>query len=1009
MSASRWQLAEPPFALSDEEDEAFERGDTGAGLALTLEEEESAPAPAIDEGPPSLTRGLLAEAAGFGAELADDVPNYEIPPPGPLYRQAKARQQARRRRRIGLALVFALGGSFLAGVAILLVVLFTYNGIIGEYRADIDALALYAPAQSVRVLDADGSLIAELIGGEGGARQSIDSLEDISPYLLHAVVALENERFFEDPGWDLLAIGRAVVQNVLAGEITSGASTITQQLARMLVLRDTTVSAERKLREIVIAAELARRYDKNDLLLLYLNEVNFGNQAYGAQAAAQLYFGVSARDLNLPQAAMLAGMLQAPAYYDPIGSAAGHERTMERAVTVMRQMVDVGCLQFSHGDWAAEPFCVGEALLPQHPEYANYAETETVPTLIALDEDGILHDGIALAQFARVKTTRYRARPPQKLHPHVVDLVLQQVEAAYPGQMFARGFTIHTTVDSALQEAAQAAIVAGVARHERQGVTNGAALVSDPLTGAVLAMVGSVDYASEERRGQVNNAIQYHQPGSAIKPLVYAAALEGVDKDGDGRVGPGDYLTASTILWDVPMGYEEFSPRNFDGRFHGPVTLRTALQASYNIPVFRAYAFIGNEAFARFAERLGMEFLPGSEFNLTSAVGSNEVRMWDMNEAFGVFAAGGVWRPLHVIARITDHRGQEVAPPGRANDRQAISPALAFLMQDILSDNPARASAFGIDSALYVSLGGDDQRRTVAAKSGTTNGARDLWTVGFSDGVVVSVWLGDVDNAETRVVAASLVASPVWNELMHAALAERPPQPFQPPASGISEQTVCTKTGTAVDGACLTQHREWFLDGAPPVLASAAWLREVAVDAWTGRLANEACANPVEARRFLMSEDAWVRGWLEGSAAGQAFASEQGLAVPLAPLPTEECATDGPQPTVALTEPTPRSVVRGVVTVRGAVAEGRFDSVASYSLSVAARQSGAEYETMRDRAGQAQGPFAPPPAGTGGLLGSWDTTKLPDGEYTVRLRAEATEEYGGALAVEVLVTVRNGG
>ena len=438
--------------------------------------------------------------------------------------------------RIGLGLVFALGGSFLAGVATLLVVLFTYNRIIGEYRAEIDGLALYAPAQSVRVLDADGVLIAELIGGEGGARQSVDSLEDFSPYLLHAVVALENERFFEDPGWDLLAIGRAVVQNVLAGEITSGASTITQQLARILILRDTTVSAERKLREIVIAAELARRYDKNDLLLLYLNEVNFGNQAYGAQAAAQLYFGVSARDLNLPQAAMLAGMLQAPAYYDPIGSAAGHEWTMERAETVMRQMVDVGCLQFTHGDWvAAETFCIGEALLPQHPDYVDFAGKAPTPMLIALDERGILHDGIALTQFARVKTARYRARPPLKLHPHVVDLVLQQVEAAYPGQMFARGFTIHTTVDSALQAAAQAAIVAGVARHERQGVTNGAALVSDPLTGAVLAMVGSADYASEERRGQVNNAIQYHQPGSAIKPLVYAAALEGVDKDGDGR------------------------------------------------------------------------------------------------------------------------------------------------------------------------------------------------------------------------------------------------------------------------------------------------------------------------------------------------------------------------------------------------------------------------------------------------------------------------------------------
>ena len=1014
--ADRWQVAEPPVTLDDADDEEEERGDTGAGLALTLEdlardvEEIPVPGRSPHDAPPSLTRGLLAEASGSATNDWDDVPNYELPPPGPLYRQAVARQRARRRRRIGMGIILGLGGSFLAGVVILLWVLFTYNGIIAEYRAEIDALAVYAPAQSVRVLDAEGALIAELTGGEGGARQAVSSLEEISPYLLHAVVALENERFFEDPGWDLLAIGRAVTQNILAGQITSGASTITQQLARMLVLQDTTVSTERKLREIVIAAELARRYDKNDLLLLYLNEVNFGNQAYGVQAASELYFGRSAREVNLPQAAMLAGMLQAPSYYDPIASAAGHERAMERALTVMRQMVDVGCLPFTHGNWAAEgPFCVGEALTPLHPEYDAYAGSEPLPPLIVLDEKGILDDGIALAQFARVMTARFEGRPLLKQYPHVVDLVLQQVEAAYPGEMYARGFTIHTTIDRALQEAAQTAITKGVARHEFQGVTNGAALVSDPLTGAVLAMVGSVDYASEERRGQVNNTIQYHQPGSAIKPLVYAAALEGVDKDGDGQIGAGDYLTASTVLWDVPMGYEEFSPRNFDNRYHGPVTLRTALQASYNIPVFRTYAFLGNEAFVSFAERLGIQFLPGSEFNLTSAVGSNEVRMWDINEAFGVFASGGVWRPLHLITRVTDHRGEELQPPTRADERRVISPALAFLMQDILSDNPARAAAFGIDSALYVSLGGDDQRRTVAAKSGTTEDARDLWTVGFSDGVVVSVWLGDVDNVATQVVAASLAAAPVWNELMRAALREVPPQPFDPPTTGLREQTVCTKTGTAEDGRCLTQHREWFLTGGPPPPPEVAWLQEAAVDAWTGRLGNERCVNPLVQRRYLQSEDPWVREWLENQAAGQEFAREQGIELPLRDAPTEACDGSGPQPTVKLTEPAPNDIVRGVITLRGTVAEERFDSVASYSLFVLARQPDADAEVMGDRAGQAQGPFAPPPAGTGNLLGSWDTTQHPDGVYTIRLRAAATEEYGGSLTVEVPVTVRNGG
>ena len=1010
----RWRLAEPPILLEEEVESpaaaegALPRGDTGAGRALDLAAERTA-APA--EAVPSLTRGLLAEASGLDTGWIDDRPRYELPPPGPLYQQARARQRAWRRRRFGWVLTMLLAGGFLLGMGLLLAILVTYNRIVDDYREAIEGLAHYAPAQSVRIVDREGTLIAELIHGEGGARQTLDSLDDISPYLLHAVVALENERFYEDPGWDLLAIGRAVAQNFLAGEITSGASTITQQLARLLILRDNSLSAERKLREIVVAAELARRYDKNDLLLLYLNEVNFGNQAYGVQAAAQLYFGVSARELNLPQAALLAGMLQAPAYYDPIRSEEGRVATMERTLTAIRQMVSVGCLRFAHGEWmdTEAAFCIGEDLLPQHPDYANYADADPLPALVVLDEMGILHDGLALPQFARLEMARYEAPPPQRRHPHVVDLVMQQVEAAYPGQMFARGFTIETTIDSELQEAAQAIITAGVRRHEQQGVTNGAALISDPQSGAVLAMVGSVDYADEERSGQVNNTIQFHQPGSTIKPLVYAAALEGVDKDDDGRVGAGEYLTASSILWDVPLDYENFSPRNFDGRFHGPVTLRTALQASYNIPVQRVYAFIGNERFMEFAQHLGLQFLPGSEFNLTSALGSNEVRMWDMNEAFAVFASAGRWRSLRLIARITDHRGQEVPLPGLAEERQAISPALAFLMQDILSDNPARAAAFGIDSALHLRWGGDDQRRLVAAKSGTTNGARDLWTIGFSDSAVVSVWLGDVDNAETRVMAASLTAAPLWNELMLETLAKRPPQAFQSPASGITERTVCTKTGTALAGAsCPTQHREWFLAERPPPSASAGWLQEAAVDAWTGRLADEQCAERVRVQRFLRSEDPWVRSWLSDQAAGQAFAREQGLALPLATLPTEPCSADDPQPIVALHEPPPYSIVRGVVTLRGEVSEQRYDSVESYDLAVAPQ--GAAFTKLRDRAGQEQGPFTPPPLASGGLLGSWDTTNLPDGEYTLRLRARAKAEFGaGEWAVEVPVTVRNNG
>src|SRR5690606_16357003 len=227
------------------------------------------------------------------------------------------------------------------------------------YSDQIAALANYQPQfQTARIYAADGSVIAELIGQGAGDRRRV-SLSDISPYMIHALISTENERFYNDPGWDPIAIGRAFLENLAAGEIQQGASTITQQIARNLILQDTTVSAERKLQEIVIAAEIAQRYDKNFILELYLNEFFFGNQSYGVEAASQFYFGHSATELNLPEAAMLAGLLQAPATYDPV---INRQAAFDRMNVVLNQMAQVGCLQYSFAPYnTPQGFCVTQA------------------------------------------------------------------------------------------------------------------------------------------------------------------------------------------------------------------------------------------------------------------------------------------------------------------------------------------------------------------------------------------------------------------------------------------------------------------------------------------------------------------------------------------------------------------------------------------------------------------------------------------------------------------------
>ncbi len=744
---------------------------------------------------------VASAPADLGTQPGVPAPREDVAPPSydlrskasPTYDQVlKQKRQSMGRLLailaiVGVALLFLLGAcGIVGGIAY-------YSSLSGPYQDEIAALANYQPEfQTARILDAEGNMIAELTSRDGGARQKI-ALRDVSPFLIHAVLATENERYYDDPGWDAIAIGRAIAQNAVSGQIESGASTITQQIARNLILHDTTVSTERKLQEIVIASEIAQRYDKNFILELYLNEFFFGNRSYGVEAASQFYFGKSAADLNMAESAMIAGMLQAPATYDPVVNS---EAAFDRMETVLRLMRDVGCIQFQHEPYLGEPFCIGDAQ-------------------IRIGPGGDIVGGTVLVERALVETRSFRPREYTIQYPHFVNFVQAQIEQSFgTAEMYRRGFTIRTTLIPRIQDAAQNALAQNVSAASGSGLDTGAVLVADPTTGAIRAMVGSPDFNNESIDGQVNNVLTWQQPGSSIKPIVYTAALEGID-----RGGRLDYMTAASILWDVPTTYNTqppYQPLNYDRRFRGPVSVRSALQNSYNVPAVKAFEFIGVDKFRDMASRMGLRFLDDATFGLSSALGSNEIRLYDHVQAYGVLANGGRHVPLYTITSITDSDGNQVEIPPRPEPVQVISPQVAYVMDSILTDNEARAAAFGTNSGLSI----PGYEGLVAAKTGTTNDNRDLWTMGFTSNMVVGVWTGRVDNQATTATTA-LAAIPIWNEVMRSALQGNTPAAFPDPG-GIVAAQICADTGTVYDPAqgCTGTRTELFLQNQPPPPAS---------------------------------------------------------------------------------------------------------------------------------------------------------------------------------------------
>lgn len=906
--------------------------------------------------PSSPVASPMASPVAVAQPLDESQPNASA---DDLYLDAVQRQRQNTARTLAIAAAVIAGVIFLVGAALVLVAVNTYNSIADPYRNQIAALAAYQPQfQTARIQAFDGSLIAELTSQQGGARTNV-SLSQMSPDIIHAIVSVENERFFEDPGFDVLAIGRALAQNLAAGEIESGASTITQQIARNLVLEDTTISAERKLQEIVIAAEIARTYDKDFILQLYLNEIYFGNQSYGVEAAAQFYFKHSAQDLNLAEAAMLAGLIQAPARFDPV---INRTAAFTRMNEVLAKQAAVGCLQFQHAPYDREEYCVTDAQV-RSPQ--------------------------VVLQKAGVESAQYLPRQVQINYPHFVNYVIQQVEQAYgTNELYRRGLTVRTTLVPSLQQTAEAALRQQVSLLSTNGVNTGAVMVTDPVTGAILAMIGSPDFNNENIDGQVNNVFTWQQPGSAIKPVLYTAAFEGVNR-GD-RI---DYLTPATILWDVQTTYTnpDYAPVNYDRRFHGPTPARFALANSYNIPAVKVLATIGLDKFRETAGRMGLEFLPDTTFGLPTALGANEVRLYDMMQAYGTLAYNGNLTPLYAISAITTAEGIDVPLPPRAASTQVVQPQVAFLLQNILSDNAARTPAFGATSELVIN--GQDGR--VAAKTGTSNDNRDLWTMGFSTNFVVGVWIGRHDNAQT-VGTSGLAAAPIWNAVMATALRNAAPGTFNPP-QGIERRQVCAETGTLYDPAnvtlgCRSVREEYFISSAPPAPATAGFVQQASIDTWSGLRANQYCADFTTTGSFLNISDPAAVAWLS-TPEGRAYAQSLGLPATSTAISTAECQPGQQNPVVQFTNLSDGQQLVGQTQIQAIVTGPNLQS---FRLEVANATAPDSWTTIAGPYNQQQ---------PNGPIGTWDTTTLANGAYRLRIYAQSTN--GGFASAMVPVGVNN--
>lgn len=636
------------------------------------------------------------------------------------------------------------------------------------------------------------------------------------------------------------------------------------------------------------------------------------------------------------EAAFLAGLPQSPAVYDIYNNP---------DVTLLRQQ-QVLVLMFQ---LSSEQDCID-------------VSNSTTPVCV---------DPLMATQAAdQMKVYSFRPISFDAKYPHWVNFVRSQLEAQYDAQRIYRsGFVVYTTLDPVLQDKAQQFLSDQVASLVENNTHNGALVAIRPSTGEILAMVGSPDFNNDAISGQINMANSpTRQPGSSIKPFTYVAAFE-------------KGWTPSTLIWDVPTQFPDganppYEPRNYDGKFHGAMTVRVALSNSFNIPAVKTLEFVGiyddpntpeKEGMIAMAQRLGITSLTRNDYGLSLTLGGGDVSLIDMTSAYSVFANGGQRMPPVSILKITDFAGSIIYEYKSQVGEQVIRAEHAYLISSILSDNNARSLMFGPNSLLNLSF-------PVAAKTGTTNDVRDNWTLGYTPDLVTGVWIGNADYTPMINSTGLSGAAPIWAQFMEFAvpyLTNGAPTPFNRPA-GIVDKIVCKLSGTEPSNLCGSQYTEVFAFDQLPLQPGFDLVRRIKIDLWTGYQASDVCKGPKEDVIVLNVSDKWARDWLE-TGAGRDWLENHDLPINPHYAPDKECSASDPQPIIEINLSDGEVITSTILDIKGsAAADSGFEK---WVLDYGQGTDPASWSFLSES-------NTPVKDGT---LYSWDLSNVPSGVITLRL------------------------
>lgn len=692
-------------------------------------------------------------------------------------------------------------------------------------------------AAATQIYDRNGN---QLYAVHGDTKRIMLTSSDIPEVVKQAAITTEDRNFYKHHGINIKSIARAFLYNMTHKNSTQGGSTITQQFVKNALL-DPKRTFTRKIKELILTIEIEIMYSKDEILTMYLNEIPYGSNAYGIEAASETFLGKNAKDLNLSEAATLAALPQRPSYYSPYGI---HPDKREARVNwILDSMADL-----------------------------NY---------ISRDEANVAKK--------QAKEISYAPRKENISAPHFVMYIKELLVDKYGEQMVEEGgLQVTTTIDGETQKKAEEAITAGAERRfDSINASNASLVAIDPKNGQVLAMVGSIDFFNKDIDGQVNVAIAERQPGSAFKPVVYATAFK------------KEYNPAFT-LWDVTTDFGNYTPKNYDGTTHGPVSMRKALAGSLNIPAVKTLYLAGMDNVLDQAHQMGITTLNDRDrYGLSLVLGGGEIQLLDLTTAYGVFANNGSLAPTTPFLKIIDGKGK-VLEEYKEDNKNVLDPQIAYEISSILSDNNARSYVFSSRSALYF----DD--RMVAAKTGTTSEYRDAWTVGYTPQIVAGVWVGNNDNTPmTAGAAGAMAAAPIWHDFMEKALAGIPPEDFSAPAE-IEDLTVDKYTNKLPSGG------ETITD------IFAAWqipkersnsVGKIRVDKYTGHLATDDCPDQFVEEKMVVdihSEQPNNPAWEQPV---RAYAASMGLLSSSVPEGEKTCAGLESKTSVKIKSPANNSTV----------------------------------------------------------------------------------------------------